>query len=60
MNTAQKLNFEGQQNIEITNYIEQTVEKQSIIFNDFVSRDFFNFYASWLDFNSGILCGKLR
>lgn len=25
------------------NYIEQTVEKQSIVFNDFVTRDFFNY-----------------
>jgi excinuclease ABC subunit C len=27
------------------NYIEQTVEKQSVIFNDFVSRDFFNYHV---------------
>jgi excinuclease ABC subunit C len=26
-------------------YIEQTVEKQSIVFNDYVSRDFFNYYV---------------
>ena len=27
------------------NYIEQTVEKQSVVFNDYVSRDFFNYYV---------------
>ncbi len=27
------------------NYIEQTVERQSIIFNDYITRDFFNFYV---------------
>lgn len=26
-------------------YIEQTVEKQSVVFNDYVSRDFFNYYV---------------
>jgi len=26
------------------NYIEQTVEKQSVVFNDYVARDFFNYY----------------
>ena len=26
-------------------YIEQTVEKQSVVFNDFVPRDFFNYYV---------------
>lgn len=47
MNTAsQELNFEAA--AEFRNqisYIEQTVEKQSIVFNDFISRDFFNFYV---------------
>lgn len=47
MNTASKeLNFEAAAEYRNQiNYIEQTVEKQSIIFNDFVSRDFFNFYV---------------
>lgn len=47
MNTAsQELNFEAAAEFRNQiNYIEQTVEKQSIVFNDFVSRDFFNFYV---------------
>ena len=47
MNDAsQELNFEAAAEFRNQiNYIEQTVEKQSIIFNDFVSRDFFNFYV---------------
>ena len=43
---SQELNFEAAAEFRNQiNYIEQTVEKQSIVFNDFVSRDFFNFYV---------------
>ncbi|HLR91674.1 MAG TPA: excinuclease ABC subunit UvrC, partial [Atopostipes sp.] len=43
---SEELNFEAA--AEFRNqidYIEQTVEKQSMIFNDFVPRDFFNYYV---------------
>src|SRR5690625_7718650 len=47
MNTAsQELNFEAAAEFRNQiNYIEQTVEKQSIVFNDDISRDFFNFHV---------------
>lgn len=47
MNTAsQELNFEAAAEFRNQiNYIEQTVEKQSIVFNDYISRDFFNFHV---------------
>lgn len=43
---SEELNFEAA--AEFRNqisYIEQTVEKQSVVFNDFISRDFFNFHV---------------
>lgn len=46
MKASEELNFEAA--AEFRNqisYIEQTVEKQSIVFNDFISRDFFNFHV---------------
>src|SRR5690625_7417268 len=47
MNTAsQELNFEAAAEFRNQiNYIEQTVEKQSIVFNDYIWRDFFNFHV---------------
>src|SRR5699024_1841730 len=55
MNTAsQELNFEAA--AEFRNqisYIEKTVEKQSIVFNDFIFREFCNFYVvrGWISFH---------
>lgn len=46
LKASEELNFEAA--AEFRNqisYIEQTVEKQSIVFNDFISRDFFNFHV---------------
>ena len=41
---AAEMNFEAAAEFRNQiNYIEQTVEKQSIVFNDFISRDFFNY-----------------
>lgn len=43
---SQELNFEAAAEFRNQiNYIEQTVEKQAIVFTDFVSRDFFNYYV---------------
>ena len=43
---SKELNFEAAAEFRNQiNYIEQTVEKQSIVFDDFVSRDFFNYYV---------------
>lgn len=46
ISASKELNFEAA--AEFRNqiiYIEQTVEKQSIIFNDYVARDFFNYHV---------------
>lgn len=44
--TAAEMNFEAAAEFrDQISYIEQTVEKQSIISSDFVSRDFFNYYV---------------
>lgn len=43
---SEEMNFEAA--AEFRNqisYIEQTVEKQSVVFNDYISRDFFNFHV---------------
>lgn len=41
---SQEMNYEAAAEFRNQiNYIEQTVEKQSVVFNDFVSRDFFNY-----------------
>lgn len=43
---SEELNFEAAAEFrDQIDYIEQTVEKQSMIFNDFVPRDFFNYYV---------------
>lgn len=45
-NASAELNFEAAAEFRNQiNYIEQTVEKQSVVFNDYVSRDFFNYYV---------------
>jgi len=42
---AEKMNYEAAAEFrDQISYIEQTVEKQSIISNDFIPRDFFNYY----------------
>lgn len=44
MTASEEMNYEAAAEFRNQiNYIEQTVEKQSVVFNDYVARDFFNY-----------------